>query len=319
MWKRLRTISALIIALCLILCVNALPVNADSNQGNSTVSVPELPSPPAGFNPLTATALQLKEYGFPARPSDSTSLAEWTRVMSYAKYYVKPVLTQSTTKISSAFVSEIYQGTGYSQIWSGYMIQSANNNNITYSQAWGDWTQPGVQNGGVQVCCWVGLGGWASGYTVQAGAITNTMNMTGSDAPIEFALEDTPNDPIFIAYPQINAGDEVYAQVTYNNPNCSSAFLLNFQTYQYTSINFYSPYYDGSSAEYIYENMDMIYSPSAYIPFKACDYVSADGIYGNLSNSSYTKIIMTDNGRHSGAQEAVPGAVTNSNFYVVAP
>ncbi len=48
--------------------------------------------PPAGFNPLRATASQLKRYGFPPRPpqGDAGALAAWTKAVSSAKFYRPP-------------------------------------------------------------------------------------------------------------------------------------------------------------------------------------------------------------------------------------
>jgi hypothetical protein len=312
MLKRMRAILAIIIALCLILCLNVIPVNADSTQGDTNMVVPQLPSPPAGFNPLTATARQLKEYGFPAKPSDATSLAEWTHVMSYAKYYEKGTLTPTVNTISSDSDS--------SPNWAGYVIQSTPNNGTIYSQAWGDWTQPPAVSG-TRPACWVGVGGYTQpNFVVQAGAISNTTSMPGAVRAVEFAVEDyQPNGGgviQLVSSPVINGGDELYAQVMYGGAT-STAFLLDFRTYAYNIVSFATQYYSGLSAEYIYEPLNNMYSTGLFIPFRACAYVDSNGIAGNLSNSNYTKVIIPPNEPINNG--AYPTDVTNSNFYVIVP
>ncbi|HKU57620.1 MAG TPA: hypothetical protein VJP41_11430 [Gaiellaceae bacterium] len=47
------------------------------------------PQPPAGFDPVTATAAQLREYGFPPRPAgrpSSAAAGAWRYAMSHALY-----------------------------------------------------------------------------------------------------------------------------------------------------------------------------------------------------------------------------------------
>ena len=49
-----------------------------------------IPSLPSSFNPLTATDAELKQYGFPRRPTDPTELAQWTTLMEHAKIFITP-------------------------------------------------------------------------------------------------------------------------------------------------------------------------------------------------------------------------------------
>jgi len=50
MWSnRIKIISSIFIALCLILCFSAVPVNADSNQSNAGAFPPQRSGPPIGF------------------------------------------------------------------------------------------------------------------------------------------------------------------------------------------------------------------------------------------------------------------------------
>jgi hypothetical protein len=149
---------------------------------------------------------------------------------------------------------------------------------------------------------------------VQAGAISNATFIGGPVSYI-FVVEDFPLDLEWESYPAISPGDELYVQVTYGG-TVSTAFLLDFRTYQYTSVPFWTPYYDGSSADYIYEAISQHYSSWGYTTFSACDYVGSNGA-GNLSNSQYTEDIMTDNGKSNGNVEAYPLGVSNSGFIVI--
>jgi hypothetical protein len=317
MWgKRVKIFSAILMILCLVLSLNVLPVNANSNQGMMATLAPPLPAPPPGFDPLTATDQQLQKYGFPPRPSNSEDFSHWTYVMSYAKNYVKAVLTPTTQAFSPNIITLGYHDTGYTDKWAGYVIQSAYNNYTTYTQSWADWVQPGIVFN-TRPCCWVGLGGYTTSYCVQAGAISNATGIPGATAPIEFAVEDTPYNPVFVSQPAINAGDELYAQVMYGGIT-STAFLLNFRTYEYTTVPFWTPYYDNTTAEFIFESMQHMYGGLFYAPFYACAYVGSNGA-GNLSNSNYTKVIMTSNGKSNGYVYGLPSSVNNSSFYVTTP
>ncbi|ACV58557.1 hypothetical protein [Alicyclobacillus acidocaldarius] len=89
------------------------------------------PVPPKGFNPLTATDAQLREYGFPPRPSDPQNLQQWEQEMSHWKRTLPPKVVM--TNISHRLIP--YTGTAenisesvfQTSNWSGYYNFSSYN------------------------------------------------------------------------------------------------------------------------------------------------------------------------------------------------
>lgn len=72
-------------------------VGRQASTRNDCQPVTVFPQPPVGFDPTTATAAQLKEYGFPPRPpgdpSDPTvqaALQAWLKTMAARKASVPP-------------------------------------------------------------------------------------------------------------------------------------------------------------------------------------------------------------------------------------
>ena len=95
--------------------------NADSladslQQGILPTLAEQLPEPPPGFNPLTATSADLQKYGFPEKPTSETELKAWEEVMQNAKEYVKPV------QIPSRAVHGLV-GTTNTPNWAGYVVR----------------------------------------------------------------------------------------------------------------------------------------------------------------------------------------------------
>ena len=139
-------ISALAAAASLVF--SATVTFAQGTSGPITITTGQLhymiSPPPAGFNPLTASAATLAEYDFPARPTNPISLARWTTAMKHATHYVAPDLIatpglgQSATSTISTF------GTDITGNWAGYSVDSPNNNNISYDGVNATWTVPTV-------------------------------------------------------------------------------------------------------------------------------------------------------------------------------
>jgi len=70
--------------------------------------------PPAAFDPSTATAAQLNEYGFPPRPTDPGALRRWRTEMSNWKGTAPP----------APFLAEtgVHMDSMQSPTWSGYVV-----------------------------------------------------------------------------------------------------------------------------------------------------------------------------------------------------
>jgi hypothetical protein len=307
MWSnRIKIISSIFIALCLILCFSAVPVNADSNQSNAGAFPPQRSGPPIGFNPVTASDSALKEYGFPARPSDSTALQEWDIVMQHAQNFVSPVQYQSTTYLGLTQIN-------YYSTLAGYAVLSRDNpGNPTFNGVYGQWTQTSSPN---CVSYWVGLGGAQSdGIIVQSGAasclpqhIVNTYHLSSNYA---FWVEDYPLDPIYEATPVVHAGDLLYVNVQYNGLT-SEAFLLDESSNQYTWVNFNTPDYTGVSADYMFEPTTSPPPSIGSSQFSECWLDNSSSGFGLFTNYIYEQYDINS--------EAYPGPASNASFTLYCP
>ena len=74
------------------------------------------PVPPKGFDPLTAPAAKLKEYGFPPKPTTPGALALWTSLVGKAAISPPPPVLAVNNMAKSTYAGQSKD----SQNWSGY-------------------------------------------------------------------------------------------------------------------------------------------------------------------------------------------------------
>lgn len=309
-----RTKRSIVIAAAMMTLSVGVPYSVHAQTNSGAVNVGKLPTvaqalpiPPSNFDPLTATANQLKEYGFPKIPINPNQLATWKYAMSHAKYYVAPQQSPSTT------THGLYNTT-YSSNWAGYLVKGGTNGSDTYNNTSAQWVQPSY-TGTADPSFWVG-----QGYTsdiVQAGADSNASSAGGS-TQYEFWVEDYPNGTIWQKSPVLYKNDTVYVDVTYGG-STSSAFLENVSTGYYTTVSFNTPYFYGNSADYVNEAVGSSYNnwtSWGSTNFSQCDlnWDNTNGTSGGGQFNSYndTKTIMTSNGASSGTVETQPGNINNS-------
>lgn len=316
-WKRLLAIGASCVAM---LWLASAPVNAASNQSPPlTPVVVQPPAPPTDFNALTASASQLKAYGFPTRPPGGTALKNWVTAMKAAKYYV-PAGSSSTGATPNVVI-----GTSYSTNWAGYEVPSANNGGISVVETSATWVEPYFSEclfcAGVPAF-WTGIG---NNNLVQAGA-SSAANRDGGSTQYEFFYEDVPySGPSWQTSPVVYSGDTLYADVTYNGNQTATAFLENMTTGAYHSYNFTAPDYSGSSAEFIYEAQNPSAngypswpSNSTITTFSGCQLFASSGSGGLFYTFATVKDVMTSTGSSSGTVEGTPGAInTNTGGFSV--
>jgi hypothetical protein len=253
-------------------------------------------SPPAGFNPLTATDEQLKCYGFPQRPqSGSHALALWTKAMSGAKHWV-PGRSAGEGHVPYT----VYYGT-----WGGYVAQGANNS-TTFKEVQGFWTQQATNatRDGHHIGDWVGLGGFTSASLIQAG----TEVYQGSTATYKFWYMNphsgcTPTTCIvhYQATPTITSGQDVYVDVSYDGTNAAYSMenltLGTFHTYYQTTT-----YFSNSSAEAVVDDKDFnggtipAWQPGHYVPmnFQEEDAVNAANNWVGFESLVDDKLELAD-------------------------
>jgi len=299
-------LSLIVISASLVFSSSVLAnIPLKSNTRGIKPNVVEHIAPPDNFTPLTATPEDLKKYGFPQKPTNSTDLKEWKNAMENAKHYVKPIQTPSTS------IHGLYS-TGYAYNWAGYAVQSVYNGGVNYTRAWAQWNQPSY-SGSADPSFWVGVGGYIYSGLVQAGADSNAPAQGGSNR-YEFWVEDAPDGTIWEAAPAVSGGDNLYVIVEYHGSQ-SSAFLENVTTGNYTIVYFNSPHYDGTCAEIMHEAPGYVYGSWGTMNFTNAN-VGTSTSSGLFTNYNYTKVIMTNNGGSSGSWEAYPSSASNGSFSV---
>jgi hypothetical protein len=107
---------------------------------------------PTGFDPSTATAAELNEYGIPPRPTDAAALSLWQAQMSAWKGSVTPPPFLSETHTSADSV--------YYTNWSGYAI-TGSAGTYTHAEAW--YNEPSYLSSRCSTnaeVTWAGIGGY---------------------------------------------------------------------------------------------------------------------------------------------------------------
>lgn len=229
--------------------------------------------PPAGFNPLTASDVELEQYGFPPRPpqSDSAHYAAWKRAASASRITPQLIPTNvyngpaKNVKIGPG-IPGVHNGTVFSansQNWSGYVLDGANGsftkNNSEMSE---QWYVPHPTQAPIPPTCngtwdysfeWVGFDGWTSSDVLQAGTEADA-NCTST--LYSFWYEWYPLAETRISF-AISAGDDVEVEVWYTTTSpYGHAQFFNASTAKATSVAFNPPSgttYVGNSAEWVLE------------------------------------------------------------------
>jgi Peptidase A4 family len=220
--------------------------------------------PPAGFNPLTASDLELEQWGFPPRPNSSNvkAYAHWKRAagathvvpqLIFTNIYngpAKNVRTITTTSTNTAANSDN---------WSGTVITQPNGTfSADLSDVQGEWTVPAVLPAPGRSCSsatyassqWVGFDGWISSDVLQAGTQVNC----GTSAFFWYEWYPFAETQISLG---VVAGDSVSSDVWYTTTSpYGHAQLENFITGQIADVAFNPPSgttYEGNSAEWVME------------------------------------------------------------------
>ena len=218
------------------------------------------PVPPKGFNPLSATAAKLQEYGFQPRPSGGTALAQWTNMMAhYRQTPIPSVVLVQSQRDHLVKKGHIAFGTENSANWAGWIADSTTQEFVATQM---DYTQPAAQAtscaGAVQ-SVWTGLGGVNSTSLVQDGtALPGTIpGASGYSAWYEYMNGTSNVGPKVMGNLVVNPGDSIHLYTAYSTSNGEINFYIadnttgTSQAALVTGVG--TAYYDGSSTEYITE------------------------------------------------------------------
>jgi hypothetical protein len=227
-----------------------------SLPGGITMSVP---TPPADFNPLTASAAQLAEFDFPPRPTDPSALAEWTTAMSAYQSDGPPADSISVTSSDPAASYSTYR-----EPWAGFAAGTFGTTGNTYVAVKAEQTVPshsgtcGATNG---IGIWVGLGGTTGNNDLVQQGIECGNSVIGSGGAFrpftEFANTQLPI--VFCGQTSwtFPAGDVVYQNMGYEqSPKIANFYIENITTGVAHSCSLDKPSgwsYNGDTADYIVE------------------------------------------------------------------
>lgn len=198
-------------------------------------------TPPSNFDPVNATNAKLQEYGFPVRPTDASSLADWTTAMASYKSDPAP---PATLKVGSG--SAAGDMSTYTTNWAGYSSGVITAHNHTYVAVKSNYVMPSIVSG-TQLCdyagplaFWVGLGGTTSvlnpsdkNNLVQQGVICGNPFVVGDNAwrpYTEFA--DIGNPVPFCGYGSwtFAPGDTIYQNMGYVTSTNTANFYIEDET-----------------------------------------------------------------------------------------
>ena len=222
---------------------------------------PGVPVPPASFDPLSASADELAEYGLPPRPTDPASLASWSAEMSRWNRSDDAGLCQLSQPVGSdALVSTTSAAPQWAHAglnWSGYVAKQTT---ITYIAVQGDYYQAAYH---VTSCpnpllwgTWTGLGGyWGdSGGIIQTGTAVSTS--AGGSVSYYAWTEVYPFPPKTWAQVLVHPGDHLHTYVVYQRSTGKTTMYVaddTTSTFKSEIETQPSQYYDGRTAEAIDE------------------------------------------------------------------
>jgi len=300
------------------------------------------PVPPRGFDPTTASASDLKTYGFPPRPTDAAALNAWEMMVSHAGQRIVPEFGTSSVKHGPMQESaEDFDGNLVSGNWSGVALVPPSTN--IFNAVSGIWNIPSVTlPAGLQCSSaipgyysstWVGIDGFNDNVAIQAGTSQN-VTCAGTQADLQYFTwwEWFPDFEIPITNFAVNPGDSMMSEVgtlpvSQASPNgAANFFLLDFTTGVSTAFMVANPNSSaaddaqGKSAEWIHEATTVNGSVTTLPQFGTVYFakIVAGTVLGNIEypgvpGNALVNYITLQQG---GAQTATPLAVSPASQWI---
>lgn len=268
----------------------------------------EVPDPPAGFDPRTASSSELAEYGFPAKPSGGDALKTWRQAVSdWSPSTTVPVLEVTNQRAIT------------NSHWSGWVAHPASGTHFVTAEA--TITQPAYhtpQSGCAAgyLVSWAGIGGYNSGNLIQDGTEIDQgatyipwYEWLGAAGTINITrMPDVT----------IHAGDRVFMYVTYESSNHLVDFYISDSdgTAHAFETSLGTGDFDGSTAEWIDERPEINGGFPNLAHYDSDSWTGAE-VENNASKyidakntSSQTSVTMTGNDGNL----SVPGTLGTSSF-----
>ena len=246
---------------------NELPTNI---PGVTTIA-----APPEWFNPQEATDQELEYYGYPPRPDqfqEPKAFATWQKAMGSSKERIAPVLEVTNNfagpaKLTAGAEAASASGSAAtSPNWSGYVNTNGSTSygSSSFHYVVGEYVVP-VARQAYGKCAstrdysitWVGIDGWSSSDVLQAGSEADASCSSGKTSTYYSAwYEWYPYNWTRITNLPIIPGDDLFVEVWNTSSTAGHAYLLNYNTDQFVTVNFSAPpktHLVGNSAEWIVE------------------------------------------------------------------
>ncbi len=279
--------------------------------------------PPAGFDPMTASADELKLYGYPPRPAATESaeaLAQWTMVVNPALKRIVPQLSRRNVyhRPASGLSIQESKKTAASYNWSGYGLVEKK---PTFTSVSGYWIVPTAQAAfgtcsgePVYASQWVGIDGFSNDELFQAGTDTAAECSSGITDTLYIAwIEWLPNSEIELTA-DVAPGDVLNVIVTATDwsggESSNGTLLFTDFTKQWqisesvTASGLGGTYVVGQSAEWIVERPEVggslatlaNYVANPWYGTTATDLKGKGYTPGSSRSATAYNITMVDNG-----------------------
>jgi hypothetical protein len=226
--------------------------------------------PPPGFDPLEASALDLRRYGFPQLPQHPRLRARYERVLRQMRHklrFIEPTLRvergQSHGPRRRSALAALEQGTS----WSGVVVQPGSG---SFRWLQGDFVVPNVdapEQGSAQCAVWIGIDGDGQeqdGAQVFQAGIQISVTRTGTSISASFTpfWEWYPAKPVSITNFAVAPGDLI-TMVLCSQQGAGSAegtvFFANRRSGLGTAVALAAPdgtVLAGRTAEWIVETLN---------------------------------------------------------------
>jgi hypothetical protein len=244
-----------------ITSITTLP-GGGSNYAYASMNgvIPHAVVPPQGFDPLTASSVQLQEYDYPPRPSDPSQESFWEQLVTATRTPPEPFLAEIPTSADPGEpAGDDPADSGGTEFfnWSGYGEQSSDG---AFASSGAEYYEPHYDDAtcsSAEAVIWGGVGGWDKGDPLaQEGTAHNVPNLADHQAWWEV---DPPNGSGRIAPLDYttNVGDHIFDYTLYGYPAAGDYDLSvdDITTGQDTTKYYQVPSYDysGDSVEAIME------------------------------------------------------------------
>ena len=293
-------------------------------------------SPPAGFDPRTATNTELVRAGFPRRPDDPQHLAHWNRILeelngelNYTTPAFGPVRRRREPRLQRAFPAGT-QGAFLNDHWSGALVFAPAQWSFCWLKA--DWTVPTITapdpTQSYTVESWIGFDGEHTDSELCQIGIEQAIVVDGDSVTTQcyawygWWTEATPY-AVPISNFGVSPGDNVTLVLCTAGAGSTkaTASYTNTTTKQVTSLTFTAPQGTtllGHCAEWIVER-PMLNNEYALLPdydrviFSGCTAGTGDST--TVDGGSGALIDMTDgNNTVISAAEAVTSTVIECQY-----